>query len=221
MQDKKRPDWERIEGDYRAGLLSVREIAASQEVSHTAIQKRAKTNGWERDLAAKIKAKADALVAKREVAKEVATAQVETERQLVDANAQVIADIRMAHRKDIARSRSLAMLLLEELERETGDSDLFEELGEILRSEDDKGQDKRNDIYRKVISGAARVDSMKKLAETLKTLIGLEREAYGIAEAQKLDINAKIQSDRKPQELTDDELLAIAAGSRAGAPDTA
>jgi hypothetical protein len=40
---KAAPDWERIEADYRAGLLSVREIAAAHGVSHTAIQKRAKS----------------------------------------------------------------------------------------------------------------------------------------------------------------------------------
>lgn len=56
---KAAPDWERIEADYRAGLLSVREIAASNGVSHVAIGKRAKRDGWERDLQAKIKAKAD------------------------------------------------------------------------------------------------------------------------------------------------------------------
>lgn len=66
-QEKKTPDWERIEADYRAGLLSVREIAASQGITHGAINKRAKRDGWERDLAAKIRAKADALVSKREV----------------------------------------------------------------------------------------------------------------------------------------------------------
>lgn len=175
------PDWERIEADYRAGLLSVREIAAAQGISHTAIQKKAKAEGWERDLSKRIQAKADALVAKREVASQVATeTKLATDQAIVDANAQVIANIRLAHRTDISRSRTLAMALLAELEIETGDRDLFEQLGEMLRSEDDKGQDKRNDIYRKVISGAARVDSMKKLAETLKTLIGLEREAYGL-----------------------------------------
>jgi hypothetical protein len=42
-------DWERIEADYRAGLLSVREIAASQGVSHVAIAKRAKRDGWKRE----------------------------------------------------------------------------------------------------------------------------------------------------------------------------
>jgi hypothetical protein len=181
--EKPAPDWERIEADYRAGLLSVREIAASQGISHTAIQKRAKAEGWERDLGAKIRAKAEALVAKREVATKVATEAAATERVIVEANAEVIAGIRMTHRSDISRARRLAMALLEELEVETANLELFTELGEILRSEDDKGQDKRNDVYRKVISSAGRIDGMKKLAETLKVLIGLEREAYGIGES--------------------------------------
>lgn len=183
--EKAAPDWERIEADYRAGLLSVREIAASQGISHTAIQKRAKADGWERDLSAKIKAKADALVAKREVAKQVAKDRVETDKVIVEANAEVIANVRLMHRTDIKRYRELANSLLQEIEVETRDLDLFEQLGELLRSEDDKGQDKRNDIYRKVISGASRIDSMKKLADTLKVLIGLERESYGIGEADK------------------------------------
>ena len=59
MNEKRVVDWESIERDYRAGLLSVREIAAAQGVSHTAIQKRAKVEGWDRDLKAKILAKAD------------------------------------------------------------------------------------------------------------------------------------------------------------------
>lgn len=179
----KRPDWESIERDYRAGLLSVREIAASQGLTHGAINKRAKRDGWERDLKAKIHAKAEALVSKREVSKLVSAERVATERAIVDANAHLVADVRMLHRADAARSRRLAVALLEELEQETGNIALFHELGELLRNPDDKGQDKRNDLYMKVISSAGRIDSMKKLAETLKTLIGIEREAYGITSA--------------------------------------
>lgn len=180
MATQRTIDWELIERDFRAGLLSVREIAVSQGISHTAINKRAKDYGWERDLKAKIQAKADALVSKRELSKIVSSESLATERTIVEANATRIADVRMAHRTDISRGRKLAMAMLDELEIETGDVGLFEELGETLRSEDDKGQDKRNDIYNKVISGAGRIDSMKKLADTLKTLITMEREAYGI-----------------------------------------
>jgi hypothetical protein len=221
QEKKAAPDWERIEADYRAGLLSVREIAAAHGVSHTAIQKRAnKEPKWERDLGKRVQAKADALVAKREVASQVATEKAATDAAIVDANAQVIANIRLAHRSDIARSRKLAMSLLEELEIETGDLDLFRELGEILRSDDDKGQDRRNDLYNKVISSAGRIDSMKKLSETMKTLVGLEREAYGLVEAQKVELTGKnggpIET-RRAQEMTDDELAAFltAGGARA------
>lgn len=177
---KAAPDWERIEADYRAGVLSVREIAAAQGVSHTAINKRVKAEGWERNLAKRIQEKADALVSKREVSSRVSTETAVSDRVIVEANAEVIAGIRMTHRQDIARSRRVAMSLLDELEVVTENRALFEELGELLRAEDDRGNDRRNDIYNKVISSAGRVASMKQLADTLKTLVGLEREAYGI-----------------------------------------
>ncbi|MBI6949809.1 hypothetical protein [Pseudomonas koreensis] len=176
----KQPDWERIEQLFRAGLLSVREIASACGVSHTAINKRAKAEGWERDLKAKIKAKADSLVSKREVSSKVSTETLETERWIVEANAEVIADIRMAHRTDIGRSRRLANKMLDELESLTDNRELFEELGELMRDPDEKGFDRRNELYGKVISLGGRSKTMKELAETLKTLVLLERQAYDL-----------------------------------------
>jgi hypothetical protein len=180
--DKAAPDWERIEADYRAGVLSIREIAASQGITEGAIRKRAKRDDWSRDLKAKIQARADDLVRKQEVRNAV-RANVD-ERTVVEAGAAAIAEIKLSHRTDIARFRRLVLAMLEELEAETGNIDLFHELGEMLRADDDKGQDKRNDLYMKVISSAQRIDSLKKLSETLKTLVALERESYGIAENQ-------------------------------------
>ena len=137
------PDWERIESLYRAGVLSVREIGSDQGVSHTAIQKRAKAHGWERNLGAKIKAKADSLVAKREVATQVATetasSKVATERTIVEANAEVIAGVRLAHRSDIRRARTLTMGLLAELEAQSVDRQLFEQLAELLEGAEGEG----------------------------------------------------------------------------------
>lgn len=190
--EKLQTDWERIELDYRAGILSVREIADARGVSHTAIGKRAKKEGWSRDLKAKIQAKADALVAKREVAKEVAKERLETEKVIVEANAEVVARIRMDHRRDIARSRSLSMSLLQELENCTFSQDLFEELGELIigppifgDDPSDKAAERRRqklqDAFDKALSLPSRVDSMKKLSESLRVLVTMEREAYSIA----------------------------------------
>lgn len=175
-----KPDWEAIESAYRAGVLSVRELAGKYGISHQAISKRAKKDGWERDLKAKVQAKADALVAKREVARQVATESTISERQLIEATAEVIATVRMEHRGDIRRARELTNTLFDELAGECGDVAALEQLGELMRREDDKGMDKLNDLYHKIISLPSRVKSMKDLSDSLKTLIGLEREAYSI-----------------------------------------
>lgn len=177
---KPAPDWERIEQDYRAGVLSIREIAGQHGITDGAIRKRAKAQDWERDISAKANAKADALVRAEQVRSQVRTESALSERVLIEATAQVIADVRMRHRGDIGRALSLSMKLLAELEGQTDSLELLEQLGELMRSEDERGQDKRNDLYNKIIATPSRIDSVKKLSETLKNLIGLEREAYGL-----------------------------------------
>lgn len=195
MTDKTAPDWERIEQLYRAGLLSVREIASAHGITHGAINKRAKRDGWVRDLKAKIKAKADALVSKSLVSTEVSKEQLATDRDTVEANAQVIANVRISHRTDIGRYRKLANSLLEELEGMTDNRDLFDQVGELLRSEDDNGQDKLNDLYQKVISLPSRTKTLKDLGDTLKVLITLERQAYSIDDEQPVDDRSKLTED--------------------------
>lgn len=177
---RKAVDWEAVELQYRAGIRSLKEIGKEFGVSDAGIIKRAKKDGWTRDLKAKIQAKADAKVSAALVSGLVSARTKANEQTIIEVNAQAVANVRMAHRTDIARMRALVLQMLGEIEHETDNLDLYEELGDLLRAEDDKGQDKRNDIYRKVISSASRIDSMKKLAETLKVLIGMEREAYGI-----------------------------------------
>ncbi len=205
--EKKAPDWEKIEADYRAGVLSLREIAdAHPGVNHVAIARRAKRDGWSRDLSAKIRAKADALVTDQAVTADV-TAKRASERDIIDANAQAIVSVRLSHRKDIQRSRRLTMGLLEELEQQTGAENvaLLEQLGELLRREDDKGQDKLNDLYQKIISLTARAKTMKDLGESLRVLVALERQAFGLDD-----------KDSKPQDALTTLLQSI-AGANASA----
>ena len=180
----KRPDWEAIESAYRAGVMSIREIASQYEITHQAISKRAKKEGGERDLKAKVKARAENLVAKREVASLVATEKAISERQLIEANAEVIANVRMEHRGDIRRARELTNNLFDELSAECADVPALRKLGELMFSPDDNGRDKLNEIYHSIISLPERVKSAKALSETLKNLVGLERQAYGLDDAQ-------------------------------------
>src|SRR5690606_8989846 len=100
------------------GILSLREICAlhGNVVTEGAIRKRAKRDGWERDLQAKIKAKAEALVRKEAVRSEGTqrTGESPSEREIIDANAARIAQVRGEHRGDISRARTLALQLLAE-----------------------------------------------------------------------------------------------------------
>jgi hypothetical protein len=179
-EQKKAPDWDRIEIDYRAGIKTLREIADEHGITHGAINKRAKRDGWVRDLAEKIRAKAKEKVSKSEVSKEVSSERLATEREIIEVESEVQARIEIAHRRDITKARSLAMSLLDELGHQVANPELYERLGELLRKEDDKGVDRLNDIYHKVVGFGGRSTNMKQLADTLKVLVDLERKVYGI-----------------------------------------
>ena len=177
------PDWERIELDFRAGILSLREIAANNPgTNHVAITRMARKEGWVRDLTAKIKAKADELVTRQAVTPAVTAERAVSERRIVDANAQAAAGIRLSHRKDIHRKRAIVSRLMDELEAQVGPENaaLLADLGEIMREPDDNGQDKRNDLYRKIISLPERAKTAKTLAETLRMAVDMERQAFGM-----------------------------------------
>ena len=148
---KAAPDWERIELDYRAGIKSLRQIADDYGISEGAVRKRAKRDDWTRDLSGRIQDKAEQLVRKEAVRSLVRTDGAITERVLVEANAKAVADIRLSHRRDIARAKGVANGLLDELE----DGAQLYELD-------------------------ARVKMAKTLAETLRITIDMERQAFGM-----------------------------------------
>jgi hypothetical protein len=178
---KKRVDWEAVQVAYRMGIESLRLIASEHGCTEGAIRKKAKAEEWPRDLSAKVKAKAEELVRKAEVRKQVRT-ETPTERQQVEIGAKVQSDIILAHRTDVPRARTVVMSLLGEVEFSTDNRELMEQLGVLMAKPDDKGIDKLNDAYNKVISLSGRVSNIKALADAMKTLVALEREAFGIGE---------------------------------------
>jgi len=175
-----KPDWEAIESAYRAGLMSLREIASQHSISEGAIRKRAKRDDWSRDLAAKVKERADDLVRKAQVRKQVRTDNSFSERVLVEATAEVIASVRMEHRGDIRRAREITNSLFDELGAECADVESLRKLGEMMLDPDENGRDRLNEVYQSIISMPERVKSVKALSDALKNLIGLERQAYDI-----------------------------------------
>ncbi|WP_375592287.1 hypothetical protein [Chitiniphilus eburneus] len=175
-------DWEVIERDYRAGIKSLRQMAEEHGITHGAINKRAKRDGWTRDLSAKIQARADALVSAQAVSSQVSVESKIAEREIVEANANAIVAVRLAHRRDIGRGRELVSRLFSELELQCGADTvaLLAQLGEMMRDPDQYGRDRLNDLYQKIISLPGRAKTMKDLAESLTKLVSMERQAFGM-----------------------------------------
>lgn len=177
----KHADWGGIEADYRANILSLRAIAKKYSrggvsVSYATIKLRAEKGGWAQNLQSKIHERAEEKLARTEAGADDRT----SDRAIIEANAARIAQVRGEHRADVDRARGLCLKLFRELETQTGSKDLLEQLPQLL---EDVGHDHGaalTEAFRKAVSLPGRIDSLKKMAETLKTLVTLEREAYGI-----------------------------------------
>lgn len=109
------PDWEAIERAYRAGSLSIRAIAENQGVSHATILKRAKKEGWQRDLTDKVRA-----ATKQKVTKAVTTkgnhATVVTEQEIIEEASDAAASVVLSHRTVLAQWRGIASKLCDALD---------------------------------------------------------------------------------------------------------
>jgi hypothetical protein len=140
--------------DYEAGILSLREVAKAHSTkdrsfSHVTLKTFAEANGWTRNLKARIHAKAEEK-AQREIAREQNPGlDAATEREVIEANAERIAQVRGEHRHDIKRARDLVLKLFKELEE-------AESLLELDRT-------------------------LKLAVESLRSVVDMEREAYGMA----------------------------------------
>lgn len=190
MAERKQVDWEGVERDYSAGLLSLRELADKHGTKESSIRYKANQKDWTRDLSKKIEQKTNEKLRKTELRTELRSEKAISEKEIIEVNAQAIVNIKLAHRGDIRKSKRIVNALFDELELTTDNRELFEELGEILRQESESGHDKLNDIYKKCISMSQRIDGVKKLTDALKTMIGLEREAYDITAAPTATDNA-------------------------------
>lgn len=217
---RRKIDWERIELDYRAGVKSLREIGSEHSITEGAIRKRAKRDDWTRDLSARINSKAEQLVRSELVRNEVRSEPNASEREVIDASARVIADVKLAHRKSIRRGRDVTERLLEELEAQVGAENMeaLAELGEIMRDPDESGRDRLNDLYQRVISLPERVKTAKTLAETMRINIDLERQAFNMDDKSKAPENPLLA---RAGSLTDVEravrLAAFARSEKGGA----
>lgn len=177
-------DWEAIEREYRAGMLSIAEIARQHDVTHPAILKRAKKLGWKRDLSEKVRS---------EIATRLVTEGLQGQRDAVtieQAAERGVAIVR-EHRKDICTARTVASNLLEELRSASQSVEELEDLifehteapdGRVETKAEESARLRRRDKMLAAVALPARSQTLNNLANALKTVISLERQAFNIDE---------------------------------------
>lgn len=180
MTEKRPVDWEAVEMDYRAGIKSVRTIAADRGCSPGRISQLAKAKGWSRDLSAKIKIEAEARLNRDALNEELNAKRRITEREVVSASAEAIAGVVRGQRKSLGELSEIYRALVEKAKAIISEAELFEQIGDICAKPDENGQDKIGDVYKKVCSLPSQTDVVKRLAETLRLLIELERKVFRI-----------------------------------------
>lgn len=162
-------DWDKIELDWRAGILPVPTIAKNHGVSERAIKNAAETRGWVREMlrpedeaevlgAAEI---IDAQDSPRFPIDSLFSREDAKRRQLLTAG-QVI----LTHRKDVAQLRDITSNMTNRLAaylENPNDDDNVKALLKVLGGKESPG------------------DLLEKLSRVMTRVIALEREAYGMS----------------------------------------
>ena len=179
-------DWESIETHYRAGQLSIREIAKVHGISDTAIRKRAKVENWQRNLTQKVDAQVRTELVRTE---EVLTEQVRsshpahhelTEREIINVAAAAVVQVVRSHRKQIAQGTTLVQAMMGQLMQAVSER---AELEQAI--EDETKGDRNQERYVKLMKAIAlptHASTMLNLANALKVLVTLERQAFSIGD---------------------------------------
>jgi len=106
-------DWEAIARDYRAGVLSIRNLAAKHGVPESTVRTKAKTEGWQRDLSDSVRRATRAKLSRD--ASRIDAAQLD-EKEIIEGASSEAAGLIMRHRQGIARWRVISERLASTLE---------------------------------------------------------------------------------------------------------
>lgn len=107
----KQPDWEAIEAAFRAGSLSIRNIAEQYGIAEGTIRKRAKKLGWQRDLSDKVRKAAQDKLVREEVRTKGTQDAVRTDAEIVEQASSEAAAVVLSHRSNLADWRSISQKL--------------------------------------------------------------------------------------------------------------
>lgn len=217
-------DWEAVEKDYRSGIPSLRTIGDQHGVSEGMIRKKAKAEGWLRDLTGRIAHEVrNELVrdAVRNLDSAYSESKKATEKEIVEQAAAVQVQVVRDHQKLGKRGMQAVQLLSVRLEEAIRESEQITD--EIKASTKDTETRKR---MLRAVSLEKLIVLVTNLGNAARTWIGIEREAFSIQgdglpppppETPVTELTEE-QIDRRIAELAKEAGISLAA-VREGAQD--
>jgi hypothetical protein len=219
-------DWDSIEREYRAGSLSIEEIARRNGITSAAIRKKAKRLGWTRTLKSKID---DAVkgylipyvgsgTGSGQDPEEQARAEAAqaADGDFVDYAARRTAEVVLTHRRRIDRAHALTERMFQELEEQTTGRDVFSRLIEVAFAGGDEALMLMRELLKQHLALGSRAKTLTNLANVLTSLTNLERRAYGLSDDPMKGVADPVQIEQqRAAEVTgktDEELARLVLG---------
>ena len=193
-------NWLQIERQYRAGLLSIREIGREHGIAESNIRLRAKEEKWARDLTEEVRKRTRAKLVESLANQDVSEGAVKqlkesTDEEILEHAAKTQVTVVREHQRTLGTGHKLTLRMLDELDSTTS---LKGELADLIMSKVDIKQAK---AMMRAVSLGGRAAVMRDLAQAARTWVTLERQAFGIAEDKRRDVEGD-----KLNEMTMDEL---------------
>ena len=184
----KRHDWELIEREYRTGRFSLAQLEARHGVNRSNISRRARKEGWKKDLSGRVRERTQEKIARVSLPPEAQEALDEQDDAIIEFAANENAAVVKGHRTTLERWRGITNRYAEILEEQV-------EKGTIVvdvRTGGTVEVDVPLDYVGKCLGFGT---------QALERVVKLERQNYGL--------DLKESDDKAPEaELTDDELEA-------------
>ena len=192
----KKTDWNKVERQYRAGLLTNVEIARENNTSEGLIRYYSRKHGWKKDLTAEMRQKTRTKLVENlarvfkgnEVVDDLRAI---TDEEIIEEASRTQVHVVRDHQSTLGRGHKLTLRLLDELDASTAYKG---ELQELISS---TAAPKRQEALRRAVSLGQRCVIMRDLAVAAKTWIVLERQAFNIVDETR---------DRSPEQKKMDDM---------------
>ena len=216
-EEKREKDWELAERLYRAGQLSNVQIAKQIGCTEGALRKRAKKEGWKKDLTKKVQQAVRAeLVRGQGTSPHTRVRDPRTEREIVEEAVTNAVSVVRDHQSTLKRAGSVMRRLFEQLDDSTANSKqlggLIEQAMDVMIEQADSLAERSVLERQKVrlldtVSLPGYAQTLRELSNAAKNFITAERTTWGLDQG--------MQQQDSIESMSDEELEALELSLRA------